>query len=496
METRLKRLTRERGMLRYSQFRTAFTRTARELRLGDHDVGRRQYERWLAGQLRGLPRPAACDVLEALFGEPVEQLFMVECDLPNEPVAGYAAADTPLITDRVGLGGVGSKPSASPADVPASRCPSQGVREMMMAAAEQSRHKAAQADAILGSYTMEQLEADVVQLARDYMRRPPIALFIDAVRTRDQVFACLDEARRPDQIKDLSFLAGILSGLLSQICIDFGQWRPGADHARAAWTYANTIGHSGLAGWARGMQATVAFWDRRPKEAVLAIRRGTEHVSAGPLAVRLYSLAARAWSHGGNVDRTVRAVRAAEDTRGGSDMDDELHDSVGGLFRWDTARQEMCAVDAYLQLVDLRQRDLDQMQLRWLTDQVVLHGQRALAASLTAAPGARSATLETSMRLDVATAYTLLGDERRVQETLAGIFDLPADRHTYPLLYRLGRLRAELGRLSQRWARELCAQIQDATGAATPLQAARSLLPGMATCRPGEPPRQPGARPL
>ncbi|MGH8909709.1 MAG: hypothetical protein ACRD0K_25265 [Egibacteraceae bacterium] len=280
------------------------------------------------------------------------------------------------------------------------------------------------------------------------------------------------------------------------MCIDFGQWRPAADHARAAWTYANAIGHSGLAGWARGMQATVAFWDKRPKEAVLAVRRGTEYVSAGPLAVRLHSLAARAWSHTGNVDRTVRAVRAAEDTRGGSDIDDELHDSVGGLFRWDTARQEMCAASAYLQLVDLRHGDIDQTQLRWLTDQVALHSQRALAASRTAAPGTRSATLETSMRLDMATAYTLLGDERRVQETLAGIFDLPAEHHTYPLLYRLGHLRAELGRLPTRWARELCAQIQDFTGTATPLQAARSLLAGPVSSRPGEPPRQPGARPL
>ncbi|MGH8909710.1 MAG: hypothetical protein ACRD0K_25270 [Egibacteraceae bacterium] len=179
VETRLKRLARERGMLRYSQFSTVFTRTARELQLGALDVGRRQYERWLAGQLRGLPRPAACDVLEAMFGEPVEQLFMIERDLSNEPVAGRAvAADAPLITGRVGLGGVGLKRDASRADVPAG-----GVREMMTAAAEQSRHKAAQADTVLGSYAMEQLEADVVQLARDYMQRPPIALFTDIVRT-------------------------------------------------------------------------------------------------------------------------------------------------------------------------------------------------------------------------------------------------------------------------------------------------------------------------
>jgi hypothetical protein len=436
MEVRLKRLARERNLLRYSQFKTAFMRTAADLNMETLDIGRRQFERWMSGRLRSLPRPAASEVLETMFGEPVDQLFTTSPDVPQA-----ANLDQP-----------GTDPDR--------------IHDMMAAAAEQSRHHAAHADAVLGSHFMEQLGTDVVQLARDYMTRPPLDLFVDIAQARDQVFAHLDRTRRPDQITDLHFFAGVLSGLLSQICIDVAHWRAAADHALAAWTYANTIGHTGLAGWARGMQATVAFWDKRPKDALLAIRRGERYVTTGPLAVRSYSLAARTWSHNGDIEETVRAVRAAEEKRElcGGDAED-LHDSVGGLFRWDTTRQEMCAASAYLQLVYLRSDDLDTERLCWLADQGIVHAERALEASRVATPGARSAALETSMSLDMATAYAILGDARGARDLIAGVFELPAERHTYPLLYRLRHLRTELAKIPQRWAHELDAQLHDVTAA-------------------------------
>jgi hypothetical protein len=265
------------------------------------------------------------------------------------------------------------------------------------------------------------------------------------------------------------------------MCIDLGQWRPAASHALAAWSYANTIGHVGLAGWACGMQATVAFWDRRPREALLAIRRGQEHITTGPLAVRSHSLAARAWSHHGDVDQTVRAVRAAEDARAqiGNDPDD-LHDGIGGLFRWDSTRQEMCASSAYLQVAHLRHEDLDPERLRWLIEQVAVHARRALSASHAAAPGARSVTLETSMTLDMATSHAILGDEQGTRETLASVFDLPAEHRTVPLLYRMGHLRAALTQISMRWAHDLDQQLQDFTRTAPPVRQARPLPPGPA----------------
>jgi hypothetical protein len=472
-ENHLKRLTRERRLLPHSRFQAAFKAAAKQSGQGPRNVSPRTIDRWLGGQ--STPRPDAQDVLEEMFGEPIEKLLEVApevSDVVTESSPGQ-------ITDAINESGAGLVEDAcGPRDSkPASRrVVSALVRELMMVAAEQSRDYAELADVALGSYVMEQLEVDVVQLARDYMRRPPIPLFEDIVRARRHVFIKLDQTRRPHQIRDLHFLAGVLSGLLAQMCIDVGQWRHAADHALAAWTYANTIGHDGLAGWARGMQATVAFWDDRPRDAVLAIRRGQEHIASGPLAVRLHSLAARAWSHGGNVDHTIRSVRAAEGARDcSSNQVDDLHDSIGGLFRWDTTRQEMCASSAFLQLLCFRE-DLEPTRIRWLADQVVQHAQRALAASRTN-QDTRSVTLETSMSLDMATAYLVLGDAERVQETLVDVFSLPAEHRTYPLLYRLGHLQSRLIQISSRWTHDLGEQIDDFRAAAIPPKVARALPP-------------------
>lgn len=38
-------------------------------------VARSTWDRWMAGDIKGLPRPATCRVLEHLFGEPADQLF-------------------------------------------------------------------------------------------------------------------------------------------------------------------------------------------------------------------------------------------------------------------------------------------------------------------------------------------------------------------------------------------------------------------------------------
>jgi hypothetical protein len=170
-------------------------------------------------------------------------------------------------------------------------------------------------------------------------------------------------------------------------------------------------------------------------------------------------------------------VRAAEDTRDcSSSAVDDLHDNIGGLFRWNTTRQEMCASSAFLQLL-YRGEDLDPSRIRWLADQVIQHAQRALAASRVS-PDTRSVTLETSMSLDMATACLLIGDAQRMRDTLADVFNLPAEHRTYPLLYRLGHLKSHLVRISSRWTYDLGEQIDDFKAAAIPPKMARALPPG------------------
>lgn len=70
------------GMRIYETFTLHFERAAREVArldgtplLASVYVSRSSWDRWMVGDINGLPRQATCRVLEHLFGEPAEQLF-------------------------------------------------------------------------------------------------------------------------------------------------------------------------------------------------------------------------------------------------------------------------------------------------------------------------------------------------------------------------------------------------------------------------------------
>ncbi|MFF7098185.1 hypothetical protein ACFY9A_38260 [Streptomyces rubradiris] len=78
----------------YETFTLHFERAAKEVARLDGNpslasvyVSRSTWDRWMAGDIKGLPRQATCRVLEHLFGERAEQLFG-----PPEPDAGQQTA--------------------------------------------------------------------------------------------------------------------------------------------------------------------------------------------------------------------------------------------------------------------------------------------------------------------------------------------------------------------------------------------------------------------
>lgn len=78
----------------YATFCIEYDRAARAVdpRLARTWRSRAQFHRWLAGDLRQLPRPDACRVLEALFpGWTVEQLFARHPDHRPDPLAANLA---------------------------------------------------------------------------------------------------------------------------------------------------------------------------------------------------------------------------------------------------------------------------------------------------------------------------------------------------------------------------------------------------------------------
>jgi DNA-binding XRE family transcriptional regulator len=211
--------------------------------------------------------------------------------------------------------------------------------DVVAAAASQARGRAEQAAVSgIGPGTVEQLTADVARLSRSYVSAPPLPLFVAMHRGLDHVQAALDQKLYPAQARDLNFLAGALCGLMANACLDLGREEAADDLARAAWTHGRIIDHAPLMGWARGTQALAAIWDQRFADAVRHAGEGLLYVPAGMGGARLHAIHARALAACGDTAAARAAMTAAERARADADRD-ELHDSVGGEFAFDAAKQ-------------------------------------------------------------------------------------------------------------------------------------------------------------
>ncbi|MDP9843227.1 hypothetical protein [Streptosporangium lutulentum] len=437
-ETCLKQLVRARNLLPYKVFVRVYEQAAKEAGQRGLTVERRQYQRWLAGELKGLPQVDACQVLEKIFGLPPKELF-TKVPVVVMPVPGSDVIDVSPTSGAIRTAHE-SHPSAEQ-PIPSS------LHELMMSAAEESRESAAHAETALGRSALEELETDVTALARTYLNRSPVIMFPMIKQLRDRVEAKTRQTRNPDQLRDLSLMNGLLCAMLSEASIDLGEHRMATDHARAAWVHGNNIGNVPLAVWARGMQATSSYWNDCPNDALIAVRRGEEHHPTGVAAARLSSIKARTWSHLGNPEQTLQAVREAQDARAAAQSGEDDLEYVGGMFVWDLVREERCASSAFLEVVQRRHSELDPAALRRFTDLILGHAERALAISQAAPLEERSAIVDATILLDMSTARLLLGDVSGAHDTLRPVLTLQEDMRTVPILRRLRGMRVPLSRI-------------------------------------------------
>ncbi|HET9257562.1 MAG TPA: hypothetical protein VFO16_20505, partial [Pseudonocardiaceae bacterium] len=317
--TRLEQLL---GQLRRTrtEFQKDFTRVADELgeRLA---VSARQVGRWMAGELDGLPHPAACRVLEQMFGESAERLFG-----SPEPEARAEV-----------------KAVAAPRPVPGGGESAEDVarqREGMMAAAESAGFGQFAEQSNVGPHTLEQFRADLVRIATTYPNRPVYPIFVELRTLRDRAFELLEGRQHPDETRELYLIAGVLCGVLANASFDLG-WLPAAEtQARTAFLCGELAGNNALRAWVRGTQSLVAYWDERPRAAVELAADGWRYVpETGTARVRLASLEARAHAR-------LRDQRAAENAL----ARDEVRgtDDPGGMLAFPPAKQIYSAASARL----------------------------------------------------------------------------------------------------------------------------------------------------
>jgi hypothetical protein len=324
--TRLEQLVRQLRRTRV-EFQKDFVRISDQLDEG-LSVSVRQVARWMAGDLDGVPYPAACRVLEQMFGERAERLFG-----PPDPMSRAEVSTVEVYRPAP----AGSEPVDDVAV----------QREVAMAAAESARFGQFAEQSNVGPHTLEQFRADLARIVTTYPNRPVYPAFVELQALRNRAFELLEGRQYPEQSRELYLVTGALCGVLANASFDLGWLHAAETQARTAFLCAELAGNNALRAWVRGTQSLVAYWDERPRAAVELAADGWRYVpEIGTARVRLAAIEARAHARlrdqRATDDALGRAEQARDDIRGADDP--------GGMLAFPPAKQSYCAATARLWL--------------------------------------------------------------------------------------------------------------------------------------------------
>ncbi|SDT37638.1 hypothetical protein SAMN04515669_3780 [Jiangella sp. DSM 45060] len=293
--------------------------------------------------------------------------------------------------------------------------PSNGTRQDEPDDALSQAERGVRSDAIrlssrVGSETLEVLTDGIVEIARDYNNRPLVTNFTDLQKLHKQSTYLMEHARRPAELHELFVISSQAMALMGSVAFDLGRWRTAERLITVAKGYAEGAGHRSLEAWSLGLQATIAFWDQRPANALELVEHGLELAPPGTSRTRLRHIAARAHAVAGDKSSATLSLRAAEDDRAAADgHHDLLHDSVGGEFAFDDLRAAACETAVFLAL-----RDGERTEVAASKAAQALEGSSATEARNAIAHG---------LRIDRAAAWILLGDIGTAEEALGPILD-------------------------------------------------------------------------
>lgn len=107
------------------------------------------------------------------------------------------------------------------------------------------------ADGDMHDEMMEQVTADVRELATKYMRQPLPEILGPLVAAHDNVFSQLEQRQKPDHARELYFLSGVVGGILANASHDLADPHTAFSHARMAFLCAEQVNHNGLRAWIR-----------------------------------------------------------------------------------------------------------------------------------------------------------------------------------------------------------------------------------------------------
>lgn len=350
-------------------------------------------------------------------------------DLPNfraldahDQPAGTSSSIQRLIRQRRPFKAEQVEIYAAPRDLEMSEVDFPQNTDILNEAARRAASFAAWAETTnVGPMNLQRLEMQTRRLARDYLSKSPLPIFIETAELARTSFELVQGGHQHlSQTKDLYVAAGRLSALLSWMSGDLGQPAAAAEHARAAWVCADQAGHTTLRAWALSVTSKAAFWDRDYQLAAKAARDGQQYAATGTVLVMLACQEADALKAMGRIeeaDRAVSMARSARDRITGSD-------DVGGLFSCGPARQANYEMVVHL----AADRPKKAIEAAEVADEAYRTGDQWAYGTWA------------QIRLSAAKAHIMLKDLGAAGAALNPVWEMPLDRRLDTLAQRAGEV--------------------------------------------------------
>jgi tetratricopeptide (TPR) repeat protein len=268
-DTTFRRMLRQRHITVYEAFVAQFQRAARELadregdlRLGSLTVSARQFDRWVGGELRGLPHPGACRVLEYMFGRSADKLF---AELVSQDEAVRPA---PVVA------------STTMTAPPAVHDDEDSVVEIV---ARTRQLTASNAD----DRTIAFLGSSLDGIVARYDREGPKPLRGQARSLRQLIHTLLDGHQPPRVRHELFRLAARAGGLLGYMAVNVGDFVLAETYATEALDLSRATEDVETELWARGTLSFGYYYAGRYRDADACATAAVDMAPSSAQAIRL-----------------------------------------------------------------------------------------------------------------------------------------------------------------------------------------------------------------
>ena len=176
------------------------------------------------------------------------------------------------------------------------RCDARGLparEEVIVAAEESAQFHRWSAATNVDDDVLDQMTADVAELARRCLVDPPATVFSSVLGARDDVFTLIAGRQQPRHTTGLYKIAGQLCGLLSVVTFDLGHPHAATTHVRTALHCAEMSGYTPLRAFVRRVQSNFAYWDGRYDEAAQLVESALPDATGGTALLGLASQQSR-----------------------------------------------------------------------------------------------------------------------------------------------------------------------------------------------------------